>query len=57
VSKGELLRDVWGFSANARTRTVDTHASRLRGKLATAGVFGWVRNVWGQGYRLLPEER
>ena len=57
VSKGELLKDVWGFPANARTRTVDTHASRLRGKLAAAGVGGWVRNVWGQGYRLLPEER
>ena len=57
VSKGELLKDVWGFSVNARTRTVDTHASRLRGKLAGAGVCGWVRNVWGQGYRLLPEER
>lgn len=57
VSKHELLRAVWGFAAQARTRTVDTHASRLRGKLAAAGLPGWVRNVWGQGYRLLPEER
>lgn len=57
VSKHELLQGVWGFAAGARTRTVDTHASRLRGKLAAAGLSGWVRNVWGQGYRLLPEER
>jgi len=56
VSKPELLRDVWGFAAGARTRTVDSHASRLRGKLARAGLPGWIRNVWGQGYRLLPED-
>jgi DNA-binding response OmpR family regulator len=57
VSKHEILQSVWGFAAGARTRTVDTHASRLRNKLAAAGLSGWVRNVWGQGYRLLPEER
>ena len=57
VFKHELLQAVWGFVGGARTRTVDTHASRLRGKLAAAGLSGWVRNVWGQGYRLLPGER
>ena len=56
LSKPELLRDVWGFAAGARTRTVDSHASRLRGKLTQAGLPGWIRNVWGQGYRLLPED-
>lgn len=56
VAKHEVLKVVWGFNSGARTRTVDTHASRLRGKLAAAGLSGWVRNVWGQGYRLLPEE-
>lgn len=57
IGKPELLREVWGFAAGARTRTVDSHASRLRGKLARAGLVGWVRNVWGQGYRLLPGDR
>ncbi len=56
MSKHELLREVWGYNHNARTRTLDSHASRLRTKLADAGVPGWIRNVWGQGYRLLPEE-
>lgn len=56
VAKHEVLKAVWGFNSGARTRTVDTHASRLRGKLAAAGLSGWVRNVWGQGYRLLPED-
>ncbi|MGD9696823.1 MAG: response regulator transcription factor [Thermoleophilia bacterium] len=56
-TKGELLRDVWGFRAEGRTRTVDSHASRLRRKLVAGGGGGtWVVNVWGIGYRLLPEE-
>jgi DNA-binding response OmpR family regulator len=57
LTKGELLRDVWGYRAAARTRTVDSHASRLRRKLAASGGGErWVVNVWGIGYRLLPEE-
>ena len=52
--KQELLRDVWGFrSPSARTRTLDSHASRLRRKLGTAGGGPYVLNVWGVGYRLL----
>ncbi|HYI18520.1 MAG TPA: response regulator transcription factor [Solirubrobacteraceae bacterium] len=51
-TKAELLRDVWGFRAMGATRTLDTHACRLRQKL---GVHGdrFVVNVWGVGYRLL----
>lgn len=56
VTKAELLRDVWGFRSAGRTRTVDSHASRLRRKLAACGGGErWVVNVWGVGYRLLPE--
>ena len=36
-TKQELLRDVWGFRAPGRTRTLDSHACRLRHKLADAG--------------------
>lgn len=55
-TKDELLRDVWGYLASGRTRTVDSHASRLRRKLAQAGGGErFVANVWGVGYRLLPE--
>jgi DNA-binding response OmpR family regulator len=54
-TKGELLRDVWGIRATGiRTRTVDSHASRLRRKLQEAGAPGVVVNDWGVGYRLLP---
>lgn len=58
VPKTELLQSVWGFSPYAqRTRTLDTHASRLRRKLEDAGIGGLVHNVWGFGYRLLALER
>ncbi|HUK96023.1 MAG TPA: response regulator transcription factor [Gaiellaceae bacterium] len=52
-TKAELLRDVWGFRVMGRTRTLDSHASRLRRKLRDAGgEEGLVDNVWGVGYRL-----
>jgi DNA-binding response OmpR family regulator len=51
--KDELLRVVWGYSSSGSTRTVDSHASRLRRKLATEGSGQWVINVWGVGYRLI----
>jgi DNA-binding response OmpR family regulator len=54
-TKEELLRDVWGFRSLGRTRTLDSHASRLRRKLAGAGADGCVLNVWGVGYRLLAD--
>ncbi|MBS1882537.1 MAG: response regulator transcription factor [Actinobacteria bacterium] len=51
-SKEELLRDVWGFRAPAgKTRTLDSHASRLRRKLDPEH-HKYVVNCWGIGYRL-----
>ena len=56
LTKQELLRDVWGYISTGRTRTVDSHASRLRRKLERCGAGQrFVANVWGVGYRLLPE--
>jgi DNA-binding response OmpR family regulator len=36
-----------------RTRTLDSHASRLRRKLNANGNTAYVLNVWGVGYRLV----
>jgi DNA-binding response OmpR family regulator len=52
-TKEQLLREVWGFRSLGRTRTLDSHASRLRRKLAAAGAGSVVVNVWGVGYRLM----
>ena len=51
-TKEELLRDVWGFRAMGATRTLDSHACRLRQKLGRDGD-RYVINVWGVGYRLI----
>jgi DNA-binding response OmpR family regulator len=52
-TKEELLREVWGFRALGRTRTLESHASRLRKKLGVTENDRFVVNVWGVGYRLL----
>jgi len=54
-SREQLLRDVWGYRTFVPTRTVESHASRVRCKLAAAGLPGWIVNEWGVGYRLRPD--
>jgi DNA-binding response OmpR family regulator len=49
-TRAELLRAVWGVTSTD-TRTLDSHASRLRRKLAGGGR-RWVVSVRGVGYRL-----
>jgi DNA-binding response OmpR family regulator len=50
-TRAELLRAVWGFDHVGRTRTLDSHAYRLRQKLSTEHD-RFVINVWGVGFRL-----
>jgi len=51
-AKQDLLLEVWGFRNPGRTRTLDSHASRLRRKLDPEHS-RYVINSWGIGYRLL----
>lgn len=52
-SREALLEDVWGYSPEASTRTIDTHVKRLREKLGSAGTL--IQTVRGTGYRLSRE--
>jgi len=53
VSREALLEQVWNLSPGLTTRTVDTHISRLRKKLALSGEHGWkLTSVYQHGYRL-----
>ncbi len=52
-TKQELMSAVWGYVSPGSTRTLDSHASRLRRKLRAAGHERWVVNVRGVGYRLI----
>lgn len=51
-TKTELLRGVWGYGPAASTRTLDSHACRLRSALSI-GDARFVINVWGVGYKLI----
>ncbi len=53
-TKAELLRTIWGYRATSETRTLDSHACRLRSKLGVEGD-RYVLNVWGVGYRLVDD--
>ena len=46
-TKEELLREVWGYRALGRTRTLESHASRVRRKLNISDDDRYIVNVWG----------
>ena len=48
-TRDQLLEDVWGYSSNVTTRTVDTHIKRLREKLGIVG--DHIQTIRGVGYR------
>ena len=52
-TKEDLLRQVWGYQALGRTRTLESHASRVRKKLCLGPEDRFIVNVWGVGYRML----
>lgn len=53
LSRQHLLTSVWGTSAELNTRTVDTHASRLRKKLRLLASERWkLTSIYQHGYRL-----
>ena len=53
-TRAELTREVWGYDPQAAgpSRTVDSHAHRLRHKLEQAGAEPMVQTVRGVGWRL-----
>ena len=48
-TRDQLLEDVWGYSSDVTTRTVDTHIKRLREKLGS--VSNHIQTIRGVGYR------
>jgi two-component system phosphate regulon response regulator PhoB len=51
-TRSRLLSDVWGYSEEVDSRTVDTHVRRLRRKLGAEAER--IETVIGVGYRLRP---
>jgi len=53
LSRGYLLENVWGTRPDLNTRTVDTHASRVRSRLGLSPPNGWrLKSIYQHGYRL-----
>ena len=49
-SREQLLQNVWSYNNTGDTRTVDTHVTRLRGKLGMPGDI--IKTVRGFGYKI-----
>jgi two-component system, OmpR family, response regulator RegX3 len=53
LSRGHILESIWGRNPDLNTRTVDTHVSRIRNKLALTPENGYkLSSVYFYGYRL-----
>jgi DNA-binding response OmpR family regulator len=53
VHEGRAPARGLGLPGDGRTRTLDSHASRLRRKIAAVTGTPYVLNEWGAGYRLM----
>ena len=52
VTRTMLLEAIWGFHFEPRTNIVETHVSRLRGKIDRGGAEELIHTVRGSGYRM-----
>lgn len=53
VARDALLSAIWGYDSRIRSRTIDTHISRLRKKLGLDGSSGWrIVTIHQYGYRI-----
>lgn len=53
LERKDILSTVWQQEADLNTRTVDTHMSIIRKKLAIGPENGWrLKSIYGHGYRL-----
>jgi len=53
VPRDRLLKFVWGYGPEIRTRTLDVHIRRLRRKLMPYGD-QYIETIFGVGYRFQP---
>jgi len=53
LTREHLLWQVWGYSNQIRTRTLDVHIRRLRKKLGSHADL-YIETIFGVGYRFQP---
>ncbi len=54
-TREQLLREVWGYTFDAESRTLDVHVRTLRQKLGECG--SCIETVRGSGYRIRENEQ
>ena len=55
-TKQELFELAWGEPYAAEDSTVSVHVSNIRAKLKPTGTDGYLRTVWGLGFKLAVDE-
>ncbi|MDO4849974.1 MAG: response regulator transcription factor [Coriobacteriia bacterium] len=53
-TRPELFEAAWGEPYRDDANTVNVHVSTLRTKLKPTGTDGYLRTVWGVGFKLVP---
>jgi DNA-binding response OmpR family regulator len=53
IPRQVLLMQVWGYSGDVKTRTLDVHIRRLRRKLGRFAEL-YIETIFGIGYRFQP---
>jgi two-component system phosphate regulon response regulator PhoB len=53
-TREHLLVNVWNYSTEVETRTIDTHIRRLREKLGSEAA--WIETIRGVGYRMAERD-
>ena len=51
-SKAELFERAWGEPYTVDDNTVNVHVSNIRAKLKATGTDGYIKTVWGMGFKL-----
>ncbi len=55
LSREKILNNVWNYDYFGDARTIDTHVKKLRSKLGDKG--GYIKTIWGMGYKFEVDER
>ncbi len=55
-TRPELFQAAWGEPWREDANTVNVHVSTLRAKLKPTGTDGYLRTVWGVGFKLVPQD-
>ncbi|ADK80378.1 response regulator transcription factor [Sediminispirochaeta smaragdinae] len=54
LSRDQIMDEVWSYSSEATSRTVDVHVAKLRQKLGETAIPRHILTIRGRGYKFIP---